>query len=91
MCPKKLNINLSSYEYSMEVDIMKEECNPKETPHWHLCFYGRRIGEISVTGQWIVEPEAKKSVKFEAEALTKKYSSLIREYFAYNYEHGYDY
>ena len=91
MSPKKLNSDFSEYGYSMELDIRKRDCNSGEAPHWHLCHKGRRIGKIFTDGQWAASPEVSPFIIREAERLTKRFSDTIKDYYAYNAEHGEDF
>lgn len=64
----------------MEVDLRKSDCN-RESPHWHLCRGGSRIGSISAYGTWVKEPDAPRDVIKEAEELTSEwYSELVNAY-----------
>ena len=91
MNPKTLKVNLSSYGYYMELDTRKSDCNFERMPHWHLCQHGRRIGQISVWGDWASTPDVSSAIRKEAEQLTSLYSSEISEYYRYNAEYGSDY
>ena len=75
----------------MEVDTKKSDCNRGETPHWHLWHNRSRVGGIDVNGRWADTPDADRRIMKEAEELTARYFSQIREVFEYNRENGADY
>ena len=57
----------------------KSDYNREGTPHWHLCGKHGRIGSISIYGDWIETPDADRRIIKEAEELTSRYSSDIRD------------
>ena len=89
--PRTFEMDLSSYGYHMEVDTRKSDCNRERTPHWHLCNRNSRVGSISVYGSWIKEPNVDRRVKKEAEELTSRYASIIRDVYDHNRQYGSDY
>lgn len=88
--PRRLEVSLSSYGYHMEIDTRKSDCN-REGPHWHLCSRSGRVGSITPYGSWVQYPDVDRRIVREAEELTSRYSSQIREAYDYNREHGSDY
>lgn len=89
--PRTLKVPLDEYGYYMELDTSRWDCS-RESAHWHLCKNGRRIGQISVYGSWTEYPstDASASIIREAEQLTSRYSSEIRDGYEYNRVNGAD-
>lgn len=88
--PKRLQVYLSEYGYTMELDTKKDDCN-REGAHWHLCKNGRRIGQITPWGSWTSTPTGvSASIRKEAEDMTAAYSREISDYYNYNRENGAD-
>lgn len=87
--PKRFEVTLrSSSSYKLKVDVTKDDCNREQTPHWHLCKDGERIGQINIYANWTSEPDVSSKIRLEAEDLTIKYSKEIGEIYAYNRVNG---
>ena len=87
--PMRFEKDLNEYGYHMEVDIKKDDCNRERTVHWHLCKNGRRIAQIWVPSvTWESRPDVSKSIREEAENLTRRYSSDITRAYINNQEYG---
>ena len=91
MGPMRFEVDLSSYGYKMKVDVKKPDCNQEPTPHWHLWHNGSRIGTINIYGEWSEYCDAEHRIKKEAEELTRRYASKIREVYENNRLYGPDY
>lgn len=46
--PRRYETDLGS-GWTLEVDVKKDDCN-REPPHCHLCYRGRRYGQIWLDG-----------------------------------------
>ena len=89
--PRKFEIDQSSYGYHLEVDVRRSDCNRGEPPHWHLWHGRSRVGSINIYGQWVERPGVDRHIEKEAEELTSRYSSTIREVYEHNRGYGADY
>ena len=88
--PRTLEVSLSSYGYHMEIDVKKDDCERERTPHWHLCDRRSRLGSITAYGLWIKKPRVDRVIMREAEMLTSRYSSEIKQIYEHNRLYGAD-
>ena len=86
--PRRFEKDLKEYGYHMEVDVKKDDCK-REPIHWHLVKGSSSIGQIWISSiTWESDPGVSKSIREEAEDLTRRYRSDITDAYLYNQENG---
>ena len=87
--PRTFEVPLTVPGYSLRLDVRRADCDSYKEPHWHLCRDGRKIGSISVFGEWKeITLDVKRSIREEAERLTKLYAERISQDYRHNYFFG---
>lgn len=87
--PRTFEVPLTVPGYSLRLDVHRADCASYKEPHWHLCKEGRKVGSISVFGEWKeITFDIKRSIREEAEQLTKLYAERISQDYRHNYFFG---